>query len=73
MTKKELVAGIYKRLSKKLGHPATRIDLKVAGVTESLVRWHFGNLSELRKYTGVQVRPPELEAIYEALGVKNGK
>jgi vacuolar-type H+-ATPase subunit E/Vma4 len=73
MTKKELISGIYKRLSKKLGHAATGPDLRAAGISENLIKYHFGNLTNLRTFIGMKVQPPELEAIYEALGVKNGK
>jgi len=73
MTRKELIAGIYKRLSKKLGRAATSIDLKKVGVTEAMVKYNFGNFAGLRKSTGIEARPPELDAIYKALGVKNGK
>jgi len=73
MTKKELISGIYTRLSRKLKHAATGPDLMVVGVTPNMIKHHFGNLANLRQSTNIKVQTPELEAIYEALGVKNGK
>jgi hypothetical protein len=70
MNKKELISGIYRRLSKKLGRAATGVDLQAIGITSSMVKYNFGNLTGLRTYTGIKAQPPELEAIYEALGVK---
>lgn len=73
MTKKELIKGIYVRLTKKLGRPATLTELRNLGVGERMVRSAYGNLTGLQKACGIKSQDEELESIYKALGAANGK